>query len=98
MVPVEDNVTLRGHNSIKPFFERLVGRHLASSSLPVPVRPFIGNENCRTVSEDCSVRVSRVGLSTGQAIEPDLDNPLNRTWIGCTRRGSYSAKGRVSAF
>ena len=36
--------------------------------------------NCsRTVSEYCSARVSRVGLSTKQATEPYSDNPVNRT-------------------
>ena len=33
----------------------------------------------RTVSEYCSARVSRVGLSTKQATEPYSDNLLNRT-------------------
>ena len=34
----------------------------------------------RTVSEYCSARVSRVGLSSKQAPEPYSDNLLNRTW------------------
>ena len=33
----------------------------------------------KTVSEYCSARVSRVGLSTKQATEPYSDNLLNRT-------------------
>ena len=32
------------------------------------------------MSEYCSVRVSRVGLSTGQTTQPYLDKLLSRTW------------------
>ena len=45
-----------------------------------PQRLHILVSSNRTVSEYCSVCISRVGLSTKQAAEPYSDNLLNRTW------------------
>ena len=66
------NYRENAHSKSANFEGRHSGGHLLG-------RPLLFISDIRTVSEYCSARVSRVGLSTKSATEPYSDNLLNRT-------------------